>query len=110
MEQYENTRRRSPHEDCISHSALETKVHIQILFSGIGLLLMSTLLMLVIDTHSTITSSSQRLAKIEIQYDTLHTRIRALEIEQIRYHRDEVYPTLHTNERKSRVEIEKGAE
>lgn len=65
--------------ECPAHSGMVAKLNVQLLLGGIGLLLLSTLLALVIDTHATVKTNSYRYDRLELTVDDHGTRITNLE-------------------------------
>jgi hypothetical protein len=80
MDEGQNGNGREIHKLCSMHSSHNTRLSLNLWFGGVGLLLLSTLLVLVIDTHSAVTNSSYRLMKMESVQDAQELRLRILEI------------------------------
>lgn len=79
MSEHQGAERRSSHNSCLAHEGLVAKLNVNLLFGSIGLLLLSTLLALVIDTNASVKIAAQHVARLERELDGQQARIVAIE-------------------------------
>ena len=70
---------RRDEDACMAHSGMLTKLNIQLFLGGLCLLLLSTLLAVVIDTHAKVTTSGYRFDAIDKELADHSNRIASLE-------------------------------